>query len=327
MVYTWGADAPVRRVHLVAGAQGAPGGQPRLADVRDGHGRLPVRREHRRLGDDRGRPPAVDRPGAAADQGRQLAARDDGAGRRRRSSASRSSSPCSAASRSGSSCARSGKGADPADGASSRRPTSPTSRSPTRRPPPWTSTTASSRPSGSSSSRSCGSGSSCSRASTSASGMLMRTVGKTPQRAARAAPHDRPDVGRQRGVADHRRRRHVRRVPHVVRDDVLRLLPRALLRPRRADRPRRLVRVLGQGRPPGLALHLGVGDGHQLRPGGPALRRRVGEHRARRADRRPAGVHRQPLHAAEPLRPARRRHDAAALPLARRDLPDDAHRG
>ena len=49
---------------------------------------------------------------------------------------------------------------------------------------------------------------------------------------------DRPVLGRQRGLADHRRRRHLRRVPGLVRDDVLRLLHRAPAPARAADRPR-----------------------------------------------------------------------------------------
>ncbi len=58
-------------------------------------------------------------------------------------------------------------------------------------------------------------------------GMLHTIVGRTRHRAAGRAEHDRPVVGRQRGVADRRRRRHVRRVPRLVRDDVLGPVPRA----------------------------------------------------------------------------------------------------
>ncbi len=39
-----------------------------------------------------------------------------------------------------------------------------------------------------------------------------------------------------------------------------------------------------------------------------------------------AGVHRRPVHAAEPVRAARRRDDRAAVPRPRRDLPQPAHR-
>ena len=72
-------------------------------------------------------------------------------------------------------------------------------------------------------------------------------------------PHDRAGLGRQRGVAADRRRRHLRRLPGLVREPLLGLLPGAVPDPRCADRPRRLVRVLGQGRLAPLARDLGVG--------------------------------------------------------------------
>ena len=82
-------------------------------------------------------------------------------------------------------------------------------------------------------------------------------------RRARARPDvriDRTGVGRQRGVARGRRRRDVRRLPGLVRDDVLRLLHRAAADPRPADRPRGLVRVAREARHPALAGHLAVGE-------------------------------------------------------------------
>ncbi len=79
-------------------------------------------------------------------------------------------------------------------------------------------------------------------------GMLLRVLGRDRRRAASADPHDRPGLGRQRGLAARRGRCHLRRVPAVVRDALLGLLHRALPRPRRADRARRRVRVLGQAR-------------------------------------------------------------------------------
>ena len=63
----------------------------------------------------------------------------------------------------------------------------------------------------------------------------------------------------------------------------------------------------GKARLRKLAPPLGVGDDRRQRPAGPALGRRLGEHRPRRPDRRPARVHRHPLRPAPPLRAARRR--------------------
>ena len=57
-------------------------------------------------------------------------------------------------------------------------------------------------------------------------------------RARRDVRVDRPGLGRQRGVAGGRRRRDLRRLPGLVRDDVLGLLPRAAADPRLPDRPR-----------------------------------------------------------------------------------------
>ena len=77
------------------------------------------------------------------------------------------------------------------------------------------------------------------------------------RRAPRADQHHRPGLGRQRGLAAHRRRRDVRRLPRVVRHPVLRLLPAAAAHPGRADRPRRRLRVPRQARPSRLAAPLG----------------------------------------------------------------------
>ena len=58
-------------------------------------------------------------------------------------------------------------------------------------------------------------------------GMLMEPLARVgsgdPETApARGAEHHRPGLGRQRGLADHRRRRDVRRVSRLVRHRVLR---------------------------------------------------------------------------------------------------------
>ena len=74
-------------------------------------------------------------------------------------------------------------------------------------------------------------------------GILQRFVGANEAERGTLRAHDRPGLGRQRGLAARRRRRDVRRVPGLVRDAVLRLLSRAVPRARRADRPRRRDRV------------------------------------------------------------------------------------
>ncbi len=91
------------------------------------------------------------------------------------------------------------------------------------------------------------------------------------RRAALDHLHDRPGLGRQRGVAADRRRRHVRGVPGVVRDALLRLLPGAVPDPGRADRARRGVRVPRQARHRALARHLGRGDRGRERGPRPAV--------------------------------------------------------
>ena len=58
-------------------------------------------------------------------------------------------------------------------------------------------------------------------------GALLRIVGRDEKGRRVLINTIGPGVGRQRGVADHRRRRDVRGVPGVVRVDVLRLLPGA----------------------------------------------------------------------------------------------------
>ena len=74
-------------------------------------------------------------------------------------------------------------------------------------------------------------------------GMLLPFVGRDDDERGTLIQHDRPGLGRQRGLAARRGRRDLRRLPRLVRDALLRLLPRALPHPRRADRPRRRDRV------------------------------------------------------------------------------------
>ena len=84
---------------------------------------------------------------------------------------------------------------------------------------------------------SSGPATSCSRGSTSASACCCRSSRATSASAADVRD-DRTGLGRQRGLARGRRRRDLRGVPGLVRDDVLRLLPRAAADPRAADRAR-----------------------------------------------------------------------------------------
>ena len=81
-------------------------------------------------------------------------------------------------------------------------------------------------------------------------GTLHAVVGQDRRRAAGGHQHHRPVLGRQRGLADRGRRRHVRRLPRLVRHLVLGHVPGADARPRRAHRPRRVVRVPRQDRHP-----------------------------------------------------------------------------
>ena len=88
------------------------------------------------------------------------------------------------------------------------------------------------------------------------------------------------------------------------------------------DRARPRVRVpppAARGRlgTPGGTARSFVGSVRARDPVG----RRVRQHRPRRADRRRQGLHRQPVHAAQPVRAARRAGDAAAVPHPRRDVP------
>ncbi len=144
-------------------------------------------------------------------------------------------------------------------------------------------------------------------------------------RAARGDQHDRPLVGRQRGVAGRGRRGHVRSLPGVVRDDVLRALPGAAAGAPGADGARGGVRVPGQERRSPLAGDVDVvPDARQ--PADPAAdRRRPRRPAGRPADRLPPRLHRQLLRPAHPLRPVDRGDAARAVPAARRHVPEAAH--
>ena len=110
-----------------------------------------------------------------------------------------------------------------------------------------------------------------------------------------------PSLGRQRGLAAHRGRRHLRGVPRLVRVHVQRLLPATAAHPGRADHPRRRVRVPRQAGERGLAAQLGHGDLRRLAAArdlvGRGLRQRAARHPAERG----AQLRRQLLHHAEPV--------------------------
>ena len=92
-------------------------------------------------------------------------------------------------------------------------------------------------------------------------GMLLPFLPRDEGERRRDVPDDRAGLGRQRGLARRRRRRDVRRLPGLVRDDVLGLLHRAAAHPRLPDRPRHLVRVARRRRDePALAGGLAVGE-------------------------------------------------------------------
>ena len=95
---------------------------------------------------------------------------------------------------------------------------------------------------------------------------------------------------------------HLRRVPRVVRVDVLRLLPGAAADPGVPDRPRGRLRVPRQGPQRSVAGPLGLVDPDHLMAAGAALGGGVRQHRARRSAGRRPRVRRQLPRSAEPVR-------------------------
>ena len=152
-------------------------------------------------------------------------------------------------------------------------------------------------------------------------GILLPFLSRATTGPARHDQHDRPGLGRQRGLAAHRGRRDVRRVPGLVRGHVQRLLPAAAPHPDRADHPRRRVRVPRQAGRRALAGRLGRRDLPRLAGAGPAVGRRVRQHRARHTAERGRALHRELLDLPQPVRAARRRHHAGPVHPARRAVP------
>ena len=156
-------------------------------------------------------------------------------------------------------------------------------------------------------------------------GMLLPVLPRDERERGLMFEIDRTGVGRQRGVAGGRRRRDLRRLPGLVRDDVLRLLHRAAADPRPADRPRGLVRVAREARHPALAGRPGCGRTRSEASAPPFI---WGVALANLVHGVPAGLLAR-LHRRLP-RPVQRLHGLAGarrgghLRGPRRDLPDAA---
>ncbi len=95
-------------------------------------------------------------------------------------------------------------------------------------------------------------------------------------------------------MARRRRRSDVRGLPRLVRDDVLRLLPRAAAHPRLPDRSRLLVRVALEEREPALAGDVDLGEHDRQLRCVAALGNRAVVPRLRHTDRLGRRLHRQP---------------------------------
>ena len=74
-------------------------------------------------------------------------------------------------------------------------------------------------------------------------GVLYPFIARNEDEQARRPRLHRPGLGRQRGLAHHRRRRHLRRLPDGLRHDLQRLLPGHHARALRPDPARRVARV------------------------------------------------------------------------------------
>ena len=149
-------------------------------------------------------------------------------------------------------------------------------------------------------------------------GVLYPFIAKGEDEKKRRPRGDRPVLGRQRGLAPHRGRRHLRRLPHGLRHDLQRLLPGDHARAVRPHHQSRLARVPS----PGRQLERRVGRRLLPRqPGaGAARRRRARQRHPRRADGRAGQLHRDLLGPAQPVLAARRRDRPVPARPARRRL-------
>ena len=107
-----------------------------------------------------------------------------------------------------------------------------------------------------------------------------------PRRPAPHAAQHRPAVGRQRGLADHRRRRGVRRLPRLVRHLAARAVPAVRDRAARADRAGGRLRVAALLARPAVGRDLDPRHHRRLAGRRARGRRRAGRDHARPADRR-----------------------------------------
>ncbi len=156
-------------------------------------------------------------------------------------------------------------------------------------------------------------------------GMLLPSLPRERGGAKPDVPDDRAGLGRQRGVARHGGRRDLRRVPGLVRDDVLRPLHRAAGRPLLPDHPRDLVRVALEEHEPALAEGVALGErGRELRRLAD-LGRGLREPALRHADRLERRLQRDLLGPVQRVHGARRARGGGDLRLPRGDLPHAPH--
>ena len=153
-------------------------------------------------------------------------------------------------------------------------------------------------------------------------GMLLPWVGRDDDERSHDAEDDRAGLGRERGLARRRRRRDVRGVPRLVRDDVLGLLRRAPARPLLPHHPRRLVRVAVEERERGLAGVLDVVQHDRQRRGRARVGHRALEPRVRRPDRLRRQLRRGSRGSLQPVHGLRRHRGRAPVRVPRCDVPD-----
>ena len=141
-------------------------------------------------------------------------------------------------------------------------------------------------------------------------GMLQPFVGRKDDERRVAHQHHRPDLGRQRGVADRGRGRDLRRLPGLVRHHVLVLLPGPGGRAGGAHRRGGSRSSTGARSTTPVARTWRWSHGGRQRARPAAARGRPGRPAARPADRQGGQLHGQLLRPPRALRPVQRRHPA-----------------